>query len=293
MDWQTLHEDTSGSDRVLMGRSWRIGRFVRAPSHAAWRIDNQIGPWPLLVLPSRAVQIAQERRRTVVANPNVAMFYNPGTAYRRGLLDPRGDLCHYVALELPVWRELLAHHDEEYFRYPRGPVRPELKLVFDLLLARLQAGRADELQVEETLLSLASALVVDAAAQEGRARPQRPVEEDHLEAVRELEQVLSLRFREALTLQQLAACVGLSAYHAARLFRRFTGCTLHAYRDRLRLCASLPELAGPGRLDAVALDLGYASHSHFTDRFRRIFGLSPSAVRERLAEASPAGRARS
>jgi AraC family transcriptional regulator len=293
MHCRTIYEDPHGSDRVIMGARFQIGRFVRRAAHEAWRQDNQIGPWPLLVFPSRAVEIAQAGRRIVVANPNVAMFYNPGTPYRRGLLDPRGDLCHYVALEVPVWKDLLAHHDEEYFRYPRGPVRPELKLEFDLLLARLEAGHADELAVEETLLSLAGVLVADASAHQGRVRPRGPVEERHVEAVHALEQVLSLRFREALTLEQLADTVGLSPYHAARLFRRFTGCTLHGYRDRLRLCASLPELAGPGRLDAVALELGYASHSHFTDRFRRIFGWSPSAVRERLAQPCGTGRARS
>jgi AraC family transcriptional regulator len=278
MHWRTIYEDSHGSERVVKGERFQIGRFLRRSAHEAWRQDNQIGPWPLLVFPSRAVEIAQSGRHTVVANPNVAMFYNPDTPYRRGLIDPRGDLCHYVALELPVWKDLLAHHDEESFRYPRGPVRPELKLEFDLLLATL----TDELAVEETLIGLAGALVADAVAQEGRVRPRNALEERHREAVHALEQVLSLRFREPLTLTQLAGSVGLSTFHAARLFRKFTGSTLHGYRDRLRLCASLPELAGPGRLDAVALELGYASHSHFTDRFRRIFGLSPSAVRERL-----------
>jgi AraC family transcriptional regulator len=32
-------------------------------------------------------------------------------------------------------------------------------------------------------------------------------------------------------------------------------------------------------LAAVALDVGFASHSHFTDAFRREFGRAPSEVR--------------
>jgi AraC-like DNA-binding protein len=38
----------------------------------------------------------------------------------------------------------------------------------------------------------------------------------------------------------------------------------------------LPE--SRGNLTALALELGFASHSHFTDTFRRAFGVAPSAV---------------
>ncbi|MBA3270667.1 MAG: helix-turn-helix domain-containing protein [Acidobacteria bacterium] len=42
-------------------------------------------------------------------------------------------------------------------------------------------------------------------------------------------------------------------------------------------------LTEPGvDLLATALDLGYSSHSHFTETFRRSFGITPSAVRGNL-----------
>jgi AraC-like DNA-binding protein len=37
-----------------------------------------------------------------------------------------------------------------------------------------------------------------------------------------------------------------------------------------------------GELIDIALDLGFSSHSHFTDIFRRTFGNTPSAVRQAL-----------
>ena len=73
--------------------------------------------------------------------------------------------------------------------------------------------------------------------------------------------------------------MGLSPFHAARLFRRYTGSSIHAYRDQLRVRAALPEIVAGRRLDDLALKLGFASHSHFTDRFRRTFGVPPSAIR--------------
>jgi AraC-like DNA-binding protein len=49
---------------------------------------------------------------------------------------------------------------------------------------------------------------------------------------------------------------------------------------RLRLRASLERLAaGAVDLTALALELGFSSHSHFTDSFRKEFGCTPSAIR--------------
>jgi AraC family transcriptional regulator len=46
------------------------------------------------------------------------------------------------------------------------------------------------------------------------------------------------------------------------------------------LRAALERLAEPGvDLIDIALDLGFSSHSHFTECFRRNFGKTPSAVR--------------
>ena len=55
---------------------------------------------------------------------------------------------------------------------------------------------------------------------------------------------------------------------------------VHAYRAKLRLRASLELLeAGAVDLSALAGDLGYSSHSHFSAAFRREFGVTPSAFR--------------
>jgi AraC-like DNA-binding protein len=47
-------------------------------------------------------------------------------------------------------------------------------------------------------------------------------------------------------------------------------------------------LDGCGDLTALALDLGFSSHSHFTDAFRRRFGMAPSSLRTRTTHAQRA-----
>jgi AraC-like DNA-binding protein len=52
--------------------------------------------------------------------------------------------------------------------------------------------------------------------------------------------------------------------------------------------ASLREVARGTDLSTVASDLGYASHSHFTLRFRAAFGMTPSQYRECAASSARA-----
>jgi AraC-like DNA-binding protein len=48
---------------------------------------------------------------------------------------------------------------------------------------------------------------------------------------------------------------------------------------QLRLARALIEVPHADDLTALALDLGFSSHSHFTAAFRRAFGQSPSTAR--------------
>ena len=72
-------------------------------------------------------------------------------------------------------------------------------------------------------------------------------------------------------------------FHLAGVFKSRTGVSLHAYRNQLRLRAALERMHNRGvDLVEIALDLGFSSHSHFTETFRRHFGATPSLIRESL-----------
>ena len=77
-----------------------------------------------------------------------------------------------------------------------------------------------------------------------------------------------------LSLNELAAELRVSPSHLARVFRSETGFALHQYRKQLRLRIALDRLReGARSLTSLALELGFASHSHFTDAFRAEFAL--------------------
>ena len=104
-----------------------------------------------------------------------------------------------------------------------------------------------------------------------------------MDLVESARDVIARRFKENLSLADIARELECSVFHLARIFKARTGFSLHAYRNQLRLRAALERIHEPGvDLIEIALDLGFSSHSHFTECFRRNFGMTPSAVRETL-----------
>lgn len=86
---------------------------------------------------------------------------------------------------------------------------------------------------------------------------------------------------EDLSLDAVAAAVGVSRYHLSRAFGATLGVPLAAYTRGRRLSRAAQALAG-GAADilGLALDTGYSSHEAFTRAFSQQFGVTPEQVRE-------------
>ena len=84
-----------------------------------------------------------------------------------------------------------------------------------------------------------------------------------------------------LSLDAIAAVVGVSRFHLSRAFGMTVGCALASYVRARRLSEAARALAG-GTPDilALALESGYGSHEAFTRAFRQHFGVTPEHVRE-------------
>ncbi len=90
------------------------------------------------------------------------------------------------------------------------------------------------------------------------------------------------RFREEVSLDDLARATGLSPSYLSRMFTMGTGYTVSGYLRGRRLTEAARALAdGAPDILSVALDAGYGSHEAFTRAFRDQFGLTPDAVRRR------------
>jgi AraC-like DNA-binding protein len=214
------------------------------------------------------------------------MLYNRDQTYRRRLLDPRGDHCVFllVAPGLLAEAALVSEPDDFQFSASHGPATAAAYLLHRLVVRHLESGKVrDRLELDEALYRLVFAAVgADRSLNGGRRRPVRErTRADHARLAEETKALLSRHVAENLSLREIAAEMHTSPFHLARVFRAQTGYAVHEYRNQLRLRLSLDRIFESGQnLVEIALELGYASHSHFTDSFRRAFKAAPSRFRE-------------
>jgi AraC family transcriptional regulator len=146
--------------------------------------------------------------------------------------------------------------------------------------AAWSARRMDALALEENLIALWQQTA--APLRDRALRPHRAVEraKDYLAS--------APGRRESVA--DIARAAGSSPFHLARLFSTHTGIGLHGYRNRLRMASALDRMSrGEDDLSRLALDLGFSSHSHFSQAFHRAFGATPRQMRRNLiAQDEPA-----
>ena len=86
---------------------------------------------------------------------------------------------------------------------------------------------------------------------------------------------LDTHFRENVTLSQLSEIVNLSKFHLLRLFQAAVGFPPHAYLIQKRIDYAKGLLLQDLPIVQVALEAGFVDQSHFTRRFKKIFGITP------------------
>ncbi len=129
--------------------------------------------------------------------------------------------------------------------------------------------------------ALSLAFVLDLLSVHGQARgPKQLAPKGKLSAA-QLCRVVELihdHLASGLNLGRMATCCGYSPFQFARLFKKTTGLAPHAFILRLRLeraCRLLQESnTSPAN---VALATGFYDQAHFTNVFRKAFGVTPSA----------------
>jgi len=84
-----------------------------------------------------------------------------------------------------------------------------------------------------------------------------------------------------VSLEDLAAAAGLSAFHLLRVFKKATGLTPHAWLTQLRVERARHLLLAGVTPAETALATGFYDQSHFTNTFRRFMGVTPRRYRAR------------
>jgi AraC family transcriptional regulator len=101
--------------------------------------------------------------------------------------------------------------------------------------------------------------------------------------IRRAIELMHAHLNRELPLEEIAAAAFLSPFHFARLFKKLTGASPHAYLATLRVARAQALLAETDlSISEVSARVGYSSPSHFTKAFRQATGLAPRAYRAAL-----------
>ena len=101
--------------------------------------------------------------------------------------------------------------------------------------------------------------------------------------IRRAIELMHSHLNRELPLEEIAAAAFLSPFHFARLFKKLTGASPHAYLATLRVARAQSLLAETDlSISEVSTRVGYSSPSHFTKAFRQATGLAPRAYRAAL-----------
>ena len=230
-------------------------------------------------------------RDCVTADPNHVLFFTRHVPYRVAHPAPHGDTCTTISLRIEDLLDIVRSHapadaerDDTPFPFSRALSSSRAVLLHQRLLGGLRCKELTPLAVEDLAFDLVDDLLRGAYAGSRRAdrRNSCDVGTRNRDLVEAAKLLIARDIERPLGLGRIAETLGCSPFHLSRTFHREAGLPLRRYLDRCRLRTALERLAvGEPDLTALALDLGYADHSHFSNAFRREFGMPPSEFRRR------------
>ena len=262
----------------------------RCPGHDAPRPPVELGDAYEVVVTRRGVYARECEGVRAIADAGAALFWHPREEYRITHPVPGGDACSVFRIGesglrdlLRAWDPTAAEAHTPRFPTTRVPLGGPAYLLHRLAVHRLSQGsELAALEGEECAVGFVRA-AVRLPYSYGRARrtvrPERSNRRAAEYAAR-VHEVIARRRQERLTLATIASEVDCSPFHLSRIVSAHEGVGVYGMVLQLRLRAAL-ELVLDGRraIGRIALEAGFASHSHFDDAFRREFGCAPTAAR--------------
>jgi AraC family transcriptional regulator len=257
------------------GETVQIGRFEARPvSDACGDVERQASN--VVVLPVSGVFSKHDAPgRYVTGTPSHAVLVAADTPYRLSFPGAIGDQALILRFGRGVAQDRLACGREDAASHGLLPARA--MVLRNLLWARLDKGEVDRLAAEALGLDL---LDLALGSMRARSTPVRGAAQiRRRRALARVTEAVAAAPADKWTVARLAQVAHLSPFHLCHVFRAATGTSIYDYVVRERLAQTLDAVLDGGDLTAIAFDAGFASHSHFTARFRRFFGCTPTALR--------------
>jgi AraC-like DNA-binding protein len=227
------------------------------------------------VFPYRGVYVRHLGSDDAVAESNQVLHFNAGEGYRVSHPIDGGDSSFVLLPDESILREL-APRDRVHegatlrFRQQRSTLDTRAQALAALLRHSLVTGVIETLEAESLALTLIRRTLGSRTTHQpgGNRGLRKLVDRSKL--------VLSTDLSRRWTLAEIAVEVGVSPVYLTQVFQQVEGVPLYRYQLRLRLARALDQIGKVEDLSALALELGFSHHSHFSSAFRQAYGRSPS-----------------
>jgi len=235
-----------------------------------------------------------------IARPTEVTRRMAGERKERTLIGPRrfcltpGDAAAYwqhsgnpEILQLYLRKSVYENAVQEMFRggatlVPRfAVVDPLLEQLAIAVMNALREGNADDHLYVDTIAQLIAIHLARGHSSRSRPRQNQPLDGLSPWRIRRLLDYIEQHLAEDLSLEAMAAEVGLNPLYLVRAFRSTVGQSPHRYVVSRRIEHARRLLSGTSMpIAEIALATGFSSQSHLTNWFRRIVGVAPAAYRK-------------
>lgn len=282
-----------GCVATTLEQPWRAlpDHVYRTSAGRPWQgltVWHQIGPQEDLYVPAAGVHCILLRRGTPTqllqrqGDAVQDLRWQPGEA----VIVPAGVPSFWrssaardnIHIDLaPAWLQRVAGADV-LLSSCFGRKDPVLAAFGQLLLASLDTNTSLEPAFGEQIAQAIALHLVENYARQ--VAPQRASGSLSMRQVRRLGDALAAGLHERWSVQRLAALVDLSPFHFSRSFKAAMGMTPHAWVTLQRMDAAARLVRGTDlSVMEIAVSTGYPSAAHFSQAFRRHWGVSPTAYR--------------
>lgn len=266
-------------DRLLDSGTVSV-RHVDCRGSCRHRSAEECASHTHFVFPYRGLYLRHVGTDLAVADANHVLFFNEGQGYQVSHPVTGGDASLVLSVGAETLREIapktlvcesagsLTFNDQHL----RIDARAQALVM--LLKHSLRSGTIEPLEAEGLALTLVSRAIGPRTSRAPGASYSRRRLVDRVKVL--LAGDLSRRW----SLADIAKEIRGSPVYLTQAFQQVEGMPLYRYHLRLRLARALDLIAYRDDLSALAQDLGFSSHSHFSAAFRQAYGVTPAEFRK-------------
>jgi AraC-like DNA-binding protein len=211
------------------------------------------------------------RGRSAEAAPSVLLVFNPAEPHAGHMRHSRYWRYRGLYLARPALDALLPALGMTRLPGFTSNAVADADLIRAFAHAHRELDRGDPALARERLIAACGQLFASPAAD---VSPERDRRHDRTHVDTALA-TIQARFRERVTVDELATDAGVTPFQLIRDFNRLTGMPPHAHVLRARLHAAIRQMRHGASLCEAAASSGFYDQSALTRHFRRAYGITP------------------